>query len=883
MEWRHWIYGLRARLRAILGMKGADADLDDELSFHLEMQTRENIQRGMAPEEAARRARLALGGLEQTKERTREGRPLHALQTFVQDVRYALRLIRRSPGFALVTVLTVALGIGANTAIFSIVNGVLLRPLPYADPDRLVRFHLVNPAQEITDGRLSVPDVADWRARARAFSAMAGAIEVPTILLGQGDPVEHQAGVIVGDLFGTLGVGARIGRPLNDDDLRGALRHAVISERLWNSRFGRDPGILGRTIVTGTITSTIVGVMPHGFRYPTSETDVWLPESVFPDESFGPRVRAQRVFEGIARLAPGVTLDQAQQEVNALAAQLAAEFPDTNKGWSAARLVPLRTTIVGEVDTALLVVLTVVGVILLIACANLANLLLARGTARGHELATRVALGAARVRIVRQLLTESLVLGLLGGLAGLALAYWGVQSLLGLSAGTLPRVDDVRMDVRVIAFGLGLAALTAVLFGILPALRAAQTAPQQRMRSGRGSVGGGARVRNALVVAQVALAVLLVIGAGLMARSFLELRTVNPGFDPDRVVAVTLQLNLASATGDIGAHIVQRRQQILERISALPGVVSAGSISRLPLDSECSDTLVFVKPEGSGSTDGAPLRTPNCIVSPGYLRTMGIPLLRGEPLPESWPQGAPYPFLVSEAAARRFWPGEDPVGQIVRANYGGRAIVVGVVGDVRQNGLTEEPPPVVYFNHRTAPRTLTTVVVRTSGDPMLLAEPIRTAVREIDPNQPIRRIATLGSIMSESIARDRFFTLLFGLFGGLALALAAVGVYGVLAYSVGQRTQEIGVRMALGAQAGDVLRMVLREGMLLVGAGVVAGASAAVLFTRVLQNQLHGISTTDPLTFAAAPAVLLAVALVACYLPARRATRVEAVRALRAD
>lgn len=883
MEWTHWVYGLQARLRAISRMTRADRELDDELSFHLEMQRRENLRSGMSDAEATRRARIALGGLEQTKDSAREGRPLHALQTLTQDVRYALRLIRRSPVFAAVTVLTVALGIGANAAIFSIVNGVLLRPLPYADPDRLVRVYLVDPTQGITDGRLSVPEVADWRARSRALASMGGAISIPMILTGQGEPTEHQAAIVVGDLFGTMGVAARIGRTLTEEDLRQAIPHAVISERLWTTRFGRDPGIVGRAIVMGNLTSTIVGVMPSEFRYPASDTDFWAPESALPMEALGPRVRSQRQFEAIARLAPGVTIERAQEDVDTIAARLASEFPDTNKGWSAARVVPLRTVVVGEVDTALLLVLTVVGLILLIACANLANLLLARAKAREHEFATRAALGAARTRIVRQLLTESLVLGILGGVVGLALAWWGVQALLALSAGTLPRVEDVRVDGRVVAFGLLLAAVTAVLFGILPALRAAHAAPQRAMRSGRGSFDGAARLRSALVVAQVAFAVVLVISANLFARSFVELRHADAGFDPERVLAATLQLNLASATGDIGPHVVQRRQQILERIAALPGVAAAGSITHLPLDNECSDTLVFLRPDGSGSADGAPLRAPNCIVSPGYLRAMGIPLLRGEPLPESWPEGAPYPFLVSEAAAHRFWPGEDPLGQIVRANYGGRAIVVGVVGDVRQNGLSADPPPVVYFNQRTAPRIMTTIVARTTGDPTRLVEPIRSIIRDIDPNQPVRRIATLADVMSESVARDRFFTLLFGLFGGLALALAAVGVYGVLAYSVGRRTQEIGVRMALGAQMGDVLHMVMAEGLRLVLAGMVAGAAAALLATRVLSGQLHGISTTDPVAYVAAIAVLSVVALLACYVPARRATRIHAVEALRAE
>jgi predicted permease len=874
---RHW----RARLRAVLPLRQGDDELDTDTAHHWPCRGG-NMKRGISDEEPTGRARIPRGALEQTREATREGRPLAVLETLAHDARFALRLIRRAPGFAAVTILTVALGIGVNTTIFSIVHGVLLRPLPYAEPDRLVRAYLVNPAQEITDGRLSVPEVADWQARSRTLGSIGGAIAIPMILTGQGDPTEHGAAIVVGDFFGTMGVPARIGRALTEEDLRQAVPNAVISERMWATRFGRDPAILSRAIVMGSTTATVVGVMPHDFRYPSSDTDVWLGESVLPMEALGPRVRSQRQFEVIARVGPGATVEQAQEDVNTIASQLAAEFPDTNKGWGAARVVPLRTTIVGDVDTALLVVLAVVGFILLIACANLANLLLARGAARAHELATRMALGAGRGRIVRQLLTESLVLGLLGGAAGLALSWWGLHTLLALSADTLPRVEDVRVDARVVGFAALLTVAASLLFGVLPALRASDAESQGRLRT-RGAAGGGRRLRDALVVAEVAVAITLVIGAGLMARSFLQLQSTDAGFDPKQILAVTVQFNMAGVGDNPMAHLIQRREELVERIAALPGVIEAGSIRTLPLDGECSDILIFRHADGAGAADGTPLRTPNCLVSPGYLRTMQIPLVRGEMLPERPVEGGPVPFVVSEAAARRFWPGQDPIGRIVQANYGNPAQVVGVVGDVRQAGLADAPPPVVYFDHRTAPRILATFVVRAAGDPRLLAEPIRQAVREVDPNQPVRSIRTMEEVRSDSIARDRFFTLLFGLFGGLALVLAAVGVYGVLAYSVSQRTREMGVRMALGARRGDVLRMIVREGMLLVLGGLVLGGLASLLLTRALESQLHQVGSRDPVTFVLAPLILLAVALVACSVPAWRATRVEAATALRAE
>ena len=878
-----WWYALTARLQALARRRRAEKDLDDELTFHLAMEERANRTRGLNDAEAIRRARLSLGGVEQTKESARDVRFLQGVQTFLQDVRYALRLIRRAPGFATVTVLTVALGIAANTAIFSIVNGILIRPLPYAEPDRLVRIYLANPAQNVDDGVASVPEIDDWRSRSRAFSSMAGYSSLPMILVGRGDPVEIQGAFFVGDLFGTLGAKSMLGRTLTEQDVRDKALNAVISERLWRTRFNADPNVLGTVLTLGPRRFTIVGVMPPGFSYPAAKTDVWAPHSVFSDEDVGPRVRNQRVLDVVARLAPQVTVSQAQTELAPVVAQLASEFPQTNRGWISARVTPLRTAIVGSVDAALVVVLAVVGFILLIACANLANLLLARGTSRAHEIATRVALGAGRARIVRQMLTESLVLGLFGGLVGLALSYWGVQVVLALSAETLPRVENVRIDTRVIAFGLGLSVLTAAIFGILPALRVANTSPEHRLRGARGAVGGHGRARNALVVAEVALAVVLVIGAALMARSFLTLRSVDPGFDRTHVLAVELHFNLANVTGDIAEHLVRRREEVVTRMAALPGVTAAGSIRTLPLEGECGDTLVFMKSDGPAPREGGILRANNCLISPSYLATMKIPLLRGDPLPERRVPGAPLPFLISEAAARRFWPNEDPIGKIVRANYGGRAVVIGIVGDVRQTGLGKEAPPMVYIDQRTAPRIGTAVVLRTSGDPMALANAVRATVREIDPAQPIRSIATLDDVMAESIARDRFFTMLFGVFGALALLLAAVGVYGVLAYSVGQRTKEIGVRMALGAQVGDVLRMVLREGMSLVVAGVAVGALAAIVLTRALTSQLHGVSAHDPLSFVIAPASLLAVALAACYVPARRATRLHAVTALRQD
>lgn len=805
------------------------------------------------------------------------------MDRFLQDIHLAARSLARSPGFTTVALLTLALGIGANAAMFSIVNGVLLRPLPYAEPDELVRLHQASPEYGLPHAALSPVDFDDWHERTRSFAAMAAYATWELALTERGDPVELRATYVTEEFFDVLGTGVQAGRPLGAEDIRQASRNAVISDRLWRARFAADPGIVGQVIRLGGQPVTVVGIASPTFRFPEPDVDVWVPQSLITDDD-APRTRDNRYLMGVARLRAGVTAEQAQAELTRVARELATEYPETNSGWNAATVVPLRTAIVGDVDQALVVVLGVVGLILLIGCTNLANLLLARGSARSREIAIRTALGAGRTRIVQQLLTESLLLALLGGVLGLVLSVWCVEAVLALSANTLPRMEDVQIDGRVLGFGLILTLATGLIFGLVPALRSARTDPHIHLSGGRGTVGsGGQRLRKALVVAEVTLAVVLVMGAGLMARSFVELRRVDPGFDPARVLTVSMELNepVDLSGAESFQHTIRRKEEIIERVGALPGVVAVGTVNTLPLQGE-GEPFEFRRADGSGTGDGSPLRADARFVSPDYFRAMGIPFLRGAPLSDQQAESAPVPVLVSETAARRFWPGEDPVGQTVRLSWG-EAVVTGIVGDVRQLGLHQEPPPAAYLSQTVAPRSATTLVVRTAGDPLALANPIRQIIQELDPNQPIRSIATLGGVMSESIAQDRFFTLLFGIFGGLALVLATLGIYGVLAYSVNQRTQEIGVRMALGASAADVLRMVIGVGMMLVGVGVVLGTAAALLLTRVLESQLYGVSATDPLTFVAVPAILAGVALLASYIPARRATRVDPMVALRAE
>jgi predicted permease len=881
-----WLAGVRERLRGLFFKVRADAEMDAELRDHLEMQVLENRRRGMSAEEARRRATLSFGGIERVREEVRDARGIALLDEWIGDSRYALRALRRNPGFTAVALLTVALGIGANTSMFSIVNGILLRPLPHANADELVLLYQSSPRSGEMLGRVSLEDMEDWGDRTRSLVSIAGFAPVATILTGRGDPVEIEMSYVTEQFFDVLGVPVAVGRPLLEDDHRLRQRSAVVSDGLWRTSLGGDPAMIGSTILLRGEPFTVVGVMPPGVLHPTPETAVWVPRSLVAANMFsnGMPTRGDRYLRAIGRLAPGSDAARVQQELTALSAELAATFPESNADYTRAAVVPLRTSIVGDVDQALLVVLGVVGFILLIGCANLANLLLARGSARKREIAVRTALGAGRSRIVRQLLTESLVLALVGGVLGLTLSYWGVQSIIALSADTLPRVEDVRVDAQVITFGLLLAAAMGVLFGLVPALRMAHADPQRDLRGGRGEVGtDGQRLRSALVVAEVALAVLLVVGAGLMARSFMALRNVDAGFEPDRVLTVAMQLNLTGVPEDgMATFLVQRREEILRRVRELPGVEEAGMINVFPLRQDGAFSMEYTRAGPGASPGESGVHADTRYVDPGYLRTMRIPLLRGEHLPEQLAPGALVPVVMSESAARQLWPAEDPLGKRINVQWG-ESVVIGIVGDVRQTGLAMAPQPAVYFPQLIAPRLLATLVVRTTGDPMAMATPIRQIIKAIDPNQPIRSTVPLTTVMAESIAQDRFFTVLFAVFGGLALVLAAVGIYGVLAYSVRQRTQEIGVRMALGARAFDVMRMVAGAGMRLVVIGIVIGTAAALALSRALASQLYGITAADPATFAASVGFLGAVALLAAYIPARRATRVAPMIALRPD
>jgi putative ABC transport system permease protein len=808
------------------------------------------------------------------------------MDTFLQDLRYALRTLRRSPGFALVAVLTLAVGIGLNTAIFSVVNGVLLRPLPFRDPDRLVRLHHVHPEKAPAGGAFSPQDLDDLRAASTGFESLAAYLHQPgetaVNLTGGGEPRSVQAAYVSREFFPLLGVGAARGRTLRpDENVPGADRVAVLSDRFWRGRFNADPALLGKTVTLEGEPFTVVGVMPSDFAFPGREAEVWLPISLIGEDDI-PSERGLRWMEVVGRLRPGTTRESALGAVNAVLRRLAAEHADTNEGWSAARMETLRDAIVGPVRPALLVLLGTVVLVLLVACANLANLLLARASAREREVAVRTALGAGRGRLVRQLLTESLVLSLLGGALGVALAVAGVRALLALSAGTIPRPDEVGVDGRVAAFALLLSLVTAALFGLVPAVRAARTATAETLRDGGrgGSERRGGRTRTALVLGQTAAAMVLLVGAGLLVNSFWRLVTVDPGFRAEKVLMASL--DIPTERYDTRDRKNGYRNELIRRVGEIPGVVAVGAAKTQPLRGG-GEPYEFTIPGRGGPDAVMSPASGTMIVSPGYFAALGIPVVRGRVFgPRDDAAGAPRVLVVSQATARRYWPGADPVGERVMLEET-PFTVIGVVGDVRSEGLAAEPQPTVYFPFAIAPRSGTQLFIRTTGDPQAVAAAVRRAIHAADPLQPIAEIRTLRSAMADTVAQPRFFTILLSLFGTVAVFLAALGLYGVVAYSVARRTTEIGIRMALGARRGEVVAMVVRRSAWPTAVGIVAGAAAALVMSRWMASMLFQVRPADPATFAAAALLLALVTLLASWIPARRAASIEPTRALRGD
>jgi predicted permease len=827
------------------------------------------------------------------------------MKTLWQDLRYGVRMLLNRPGFTAVVVVTLALGIGANAAIFTVVNAVLLRPLPYKNPDRLVRITSDLRKLGQTDVGISVPELFDLQKHTSVFAEVAGVLPVNSNLTGGDQPARVETHLDSGNYFQVLGVDAALGRVFGpEDQVPGNATIAVITDGLWKRRFGADPNILGRRIRIDNDAYTVIGVLPPEFRHPgrsiEREAEVWVPAGYSAAPWPTPPVRPARFVSALARLKPGETIATAQADLDSLANELTRQYSNdypANAGW-ALRVIPLQQDLTGNVRPALLVLLIVVSFVLLIACVNIANLMLSRANARQGEIAIRVALGATRRRLVQQLLVESLLLSLLGGLLGLLLASSVLGGLTSLIPTDLIRVRTIQMDGSVLGFTLAVSLLTAIIFGLAPALYGFTAdlhniLKQTGTRTTRGEARN--RVGSLLVVAEFAMALMLVIGAVLLVRSFWNLASVNPGFRPEQVQTVSVWLPVPNdpSTGPYfkPEKKIEFYKKVLGRLQALPGVEAVGGVDVLPLSGNRFQLPIRI--EGRGENFDARIQTAWGQATPDYFSVMGIPLLRGRSFNESDNQQAQAVAIVSQVLARKYFANEDPIGKHVEFPPGlpllpkGKSpsfLIVGIVGDIKDSALDAEPIPLLY-----TPALQDTVfnlsfVLRTGPglhNPGALAENVAQEVRAIDPEVPVFAARTLDEVVSRALSNRRFAMLLLMLFAGLALVLSAVGIYGVMAYAVSQRIHEIGVRLALGAQPRDVLRLVLRRGISMALAGAAVGAIAAVALTRWMAGLLYGVTSTDPLTFVIAPVLLGLVALLACFVPARRAAKVDPIVALR--
>jgi putative ABC transport system permease protein len=805
------------------------------------------------------------------------------MQTLWQDIRYGIRVLIKHPGFTVVAVFALALGIGANTAIFSVVNAVLLKPLPYGEPDRLVMVWGSRPEKDMEIMPVSPADYNDWKEQNTVFEQIAASRDGQYNLTGMGDPEFLVGYRFSADFFQTAGVTPILGRTFTaEEDQPGASRVVVLSHRLWMRLFNGEKDCIGKTLTLSGNLYEIIGVMPQGFVHPGS-SELWTPLAMPANAATNRQARFCRV---IARLKPGVKIEQAQSEMSALAARIAEEHPDTNAN-QGIKLVSLRDEQVGDVRPALLLLLGAVGFVLLIACANVANLLLARAAVRHKEIAIRTALGASRLRLLRQFLTESLLLSFIGGALGLLLAVWSTGPMLKMFPNSIenlsiPKVETIPIDWNVMLFTLAVAFFTGLLFGIIPALQASKANLNLALKeSSRTTTGGRSRLRNALVVAEIALSLMLLVGAGLMLKSFAKLQRSDFGFNPERVLTVQVLLPFPKYTE--AAKRLQFLDQSLQRIEALPGVEAAGATNFLPLTGFWG-TLSFALEGQPASNPGDEPEADNRTASPNYFRTMGIGLKEGREFTEQDRDGSKKVLLVNETLARKLGSGESPVGKRLNlgdANQPDWWEVVGVVKDIKSFGLEKETHAEIFRPFAQVPFPIMAFTIRATNDPLALAAAVRKEIWSVDPDQPLFKVIGLEQLAAESVTIRRVSIILLGVFAALALLIAAVGIYGVMSYTVMQRTGEIGIRMALGAKQSDVVRMVVGQGSLLAFTGVGFGLIAAFLVARLISSLLYGVSAADPLTFVTAPLISVAAALLACYLPARRAARVDPMVALR--
>jgi putative ABC transport system permease protein len=821
------------------------------------------------------------------------------MRTLWQDLRYGARTLWKNPGTTFVIVMALALGVGANTAIFSVVNAVLLRPLPFESPEQLMVIWETNPARVLQQGTPSPPDFREWRSRTQTFEQMAAFYQEDYNLSGTGEPERLTGAVVSANFFSTLKLNMNAGRAfLPTEEQFGAHRVAVLSHGLWQRRFGANPQLVGQTINLNNQPHTVVGIAPPDFQLAGVRAELWTPMAFAPGDRYN--TRGNHFLNVIARLKPDVTITQAQADMDVITRQLAEEH-EMNVGLGA-KVVAMHEETVGSYRPALLVLLGAVGFVLLIACANVANLLLARAAVRQKEFALRATLGASRLRTIRQLLTESLLLSVLGGSLGLLLAMWGVDLLVALSPAELPRLAEIGVDARVLAFTLSLSVLTGLVFGLAPALQASHLDLNEALKEGGRSVTGSRRtrrLRGALVVTEIALSLVLLIGAGLLINSFRNLTQVNPGFKPDHLL--TMQIALPETKYPLTEpHRAQAfYRQLLERMATLPGVQSVGATSSLPLAAGGWGKLLSVEGRPAPpSLETIPLVQYRQVTA-SYFDTLGVSSVKGRLFTEQDDRNSPPVALINEEMARRFFPDEDPVGKrlwmgppesllpagVLPDGYSfPRLTIAGVVNDVRSQGLNQQAGPEVYIPYsQGAEETQRSMflAVRTTLEPLSLVAAVRNEVMAIDKDQPIADIQTMEQRLAASLAGPRFNMLLLGIFAAVALALAAVGLYGVMAYGVTQRTHEFGIRMALGARRADVLKLVVRQGMGMALIGVVLGLAASFALTRVMTSLLFGVSATDPLVFTAIALLLAAVAFIASYIPARRALKVDPMVALR--
>lgn len=869
--------------------------MDEELRAHFERQVEKLIAAGMSREEALRQARITFGGYEQLREECRDARGVGFIDALKRDTHFGMRVLRKNPGFTLVAVLTLVLGIGANTAIFSVINAVLLRPLPYADAPNLVMVWETSLRLHNPHNTVSPPDYLDWKNQTDTFSGLAAMADQRANLTGNGIPEQIVLLNVTANFFSVLGVHPILGPGfIPENDKEGHDNVVLLSYGLWKQRFAGDPNIVGKSVTLNGHSLGIVGVAPQGFTWfikdgslTGARAEMWTPFA-FPKD-FADRKNVGRFLSVVGRLKPGVSPTQAQMQMTLVAARIAEQYPEYNGSWGA-NVVPLREQISGDLRPALLILFGAVALVLLIACANVSSLLLARAAHRERELAVRTAIGASPWQIARQLLTESILLACIGGIFGIALAFWGANALLAASPKNLLDLRSVSVDWQVLAFAAAATLIAGLLFGFLPSYLAAYSGNAEALKEGgRGSSAGRHRMfaRSAFVVVQMCLALVLLAGSGLLIRSFIRLAGVDPGFDTNHLLTFKVSLPTQKYKDD-SARLVFFRD-FLARVSAVPGVRSATMDSYPPFSGLGAGTAVHLLNQPSRALMDLPSALVR-VVGPHYFSTMQIPLRAGRDfLPEELAEER-HVVIVNQAFVDKNLSGVNPLGQkavifmkSLEESKNTPSEIVGVVGDVRQLGLDTPSEPTVYWPHPELVYSEMGLLVRTSNDPLGSVSAIRSELRQMDPQLPLSAIATMDQLLGDSISRSRFTMLLLGIFAAMALALASVGIYGVIAYTVSQRTQEFGIRIALGANGRDVLRLVLGHGVRLMLLGIGLGVAVSLAVTRLLSTLLYGTSATDPATFFAVAALLGLVALAACYVPARRATRVDPITALRYD